>query len=299
MLSTLCALLLMVEPSVSRELAQNILFLEQPLAAPCDQGEPEGQIRCLITARYLKDRVASQTALELYAQTGTVVGVLPEQDFDGAYRGQLHLVPRLPIAEHRRHLIAISAALTDFDAFFAQLSGTPSFRWRALEVRVFESVKRKTPSAFAVGWLVAYNVSGSLFGSDAGVRGTLFHEVFHLNDQAHRQWSSRVLSPIYDRIVAKCGTKVACLEPYTPDSIKVRGGTYYDFQPGNGVHEYGADLGKRYYLEHRALQRKEPALKPFKCMNPENAKAWRLLVDEFFGGVDLTADCPTPSRPPP
>jgi len=197
------------EPAVSRELAQDILFLDQPLGAPCDQGESAEQIRCLITARYLKDRAASQSALELYAQTGTVVGVLPEQDFDGAYRGQLHLVPRLPVAEHRHHLVGISAALRDFDQFFGLLGGTPSFRWRALELRVFESVKRKTPSAFAIGWLVAYNVSGSLFGSGAGVRGTMFHEIFHLNDQAHRQWSAKALSPIYDRIVARCGTKAA------------------------------------------------------------------------------------------
>ena len=30
----------------------------------------------------------------------------------------------------------------------------------------------------------------------------------------------------------------------------------------------------------------------FKCGPPENARAWRLLVDEFFGGLDRTPACP-------
>lgn len=292
MLSLIAAITLSAVPEISRELAQNILFLEAPLATPCDQDTAADQIRCVIAARYLKDRAASKLAIELYELTGTVVGVLPEQDFEGGYRGRLHLVPRLPTGELRQHLVNISSALKDFEQFFSQLGGEPAFRWRALEFRVFESVKRKTPSAFAINWSVAYNVSGSLLGTESGVRGTLFHEIFHLNDQEHRQWSARKLSGIYDRIVALCGTAVKCLEPYTPDSIKVYGGTYYDFQPGNGVHEYAADIGKRYYLEHRAFLKKEKLGTLFKCRNDDNAKAWQLVVDEFFGGVDLLPECP-------
>ncbi len=292
MLSSIAAFTMSVSPEISRELAQNILFLEAPLATPCRQESSADQIRCLIAARYLKDRAASKLAIELYELTGTVVGVLPEQDFEGGYRGRLHLVPRLPTGELRHHLVNVSAALKDFEQFFAQLGSEPTFRWRALEFRVFESVKRKTPSAFAINWSVAYNVSGSLFGTEAGVRGTLFHEIFHLNDQAHRQWSARKLSAIYERIVGLCGTSVKCLEPYTPDSIKVYGGTYYDFQPGNGVHEYAADIGKRYYLEHRALLRQEKQGPLFKCITDDNATAWQLVVDEFFGGVDLLPACP-------
>jgi hypothetical protein len=34
-------------------------------------------------------------------------------------------------------------------------------------------------------------------------------------------------------------------------------------------------------------------VKPFKCGNPENAKAWALVVQEFFGGVDLIPACST------
>jgi hypothetical protein len=112
-----------------------------------------------------------------------------------------------------------------------------------------------------------------------------------LNDQAHRNWSDRVLSPIFDAIVAKCGTKVECLTPYVADSIKVKGGTYYAFQPGNGVGEYGADLARRYYLEQRAVLHGEKVAHPFKCGPPENKKAWALIIQEFFGGVDLVPAC--------
>ena len=100
------------------------------------------------------------------------------------------------------------------------------------------------------------------------------------------------MSGLYNRIVKKCGVDAKCLQPYTPDNIKVKGGTYYDFQPGNGVGEYGADLARRYYTEHRALMRKEKLGRPFKCGSGENALAWSLVVSEFFGGVDLTPECP-------
>ena len=278
-------------PKVGRALAQEILFITGKAPAPCETGTEAEQIACLIAARYAKDPLAAKTASALYAASGTVMGVLPEQDFDGGYRGKLHLIPHLPVGLDRKHLEWAASALTDFDTFFTDLGGTPKYRWRALDFRFFESVKRRTPSAYAVDWAVAYNVSGSLFGSEAGVRGTLFHEVFHLNDQGHGNWSHRALSTIYDRIVNKCGTDVKCLTPYTPDSIKVRGGTYYDFQPGNGVGEYAADIARRYYTEHRALLKKEKAITPFKCGNADNAKAWSLVVDEFFGGVDLVPAC--------
>jgi hypothetical protein len=280
------------EPKVSRALAQEILFITEAPPKPCDTGDDAAQIICLIEARYAKDVAASKTIVDLYQRTGTVVGQLPEQDFDGGYRGLLHLVPRLPIGANKKHLEMVSSALLDFDDFFAKLGGAPKYRWRALDFRFFESVKRRTPSAYAIDWSVAYNVQGSLFGSEAGVRGTLFHEIFHLNDQARGNWTHRALSDLYDRILNKCGTDAKCLEPYTPDSIKVKGGTYYDFQPGNGVGEYGADLARRYYTEHRALLRKEKPLKPFKCGTEWNAKAWKKLVDEFFGGVDLVPACP-------
>lgn len=276
---------------LSPSLARNILFLSEAPSRPCDAGTDEERIRCLITARYAKDAAAQKLALGLFERTGTVVGQLEEQDFDGGYRGKLHLVPRLPTGAHRKHLEMTVAAFDDFAAFFTGLGGQAQFRWQPLEFRYFESVKRRTPSAFAIDWAVAYNVSGSLFGSEAGVRATLFHELFHLNDQAHGDWSRRALSPVFDAIVKKCGVQTKCLEPYAPDSIKVIGGTYYAFQPGNGVGEYAADIARRYYVEHRALLKKEKGPKPFKCLAPENLKAWRLVIDEFFGGVDLVPAC--------
>ncbi|MEW5743492.1 MAG: hypothetical protein AB1938_31565 [Myxococcota bacterium] len=279
------------EPKVSRALAQEILFITEAPPKPCDTGDDAAQIVCLLEARYEKDAAEQKIIVDVYKQTGTVLGQLPEQDFDGGYRGKLHLVPRLPVGPNKKHLDLVAAALKDFDAFFAGLGGTPKYRWRALDFRFFESVKRKTPSAFAVDWAVAYNVQGSLFGSEAGVRGTLFHEIFHLNDQARGDWTQRALSGVFQRIVKKCGVATKCLEPYAPDSIKVKGGTYYAFQPGNGVGEYGADIARRYYVEHRALLRKEKPLPPFKCRTLANAEAWKLVVDEFFGGVDLVPAC--------
>jgi hypothetical protein len=279
-------------PKIDRARAQDILFLKEKTTAACDAGSEVDQIQCLIAARYAKDPAAAKVAEGFYVASGTVMGVLPEQDFDGGYRGKLHLIPALPVGANRKHLEWAAAALVDFETFFAGLGGKPNYRWRALDFRFFESVKRRTPSAYAVDWAIAYNVSGSLFGSEAGVRGTLFHEVFHLNDQAHGNWSTRALGAIYDRIVAKCGVALKCLEPYTPDNIKVKGGTYYDFQPGNGVGEYAADIARRYYTEQRAMLGKEKlSVRPFKCGNAENARAWALVVEEFFGGVDLVPAC--------
>src|SRR6185369_9315892 len=146
------------------------------------------------------------------------------------------------------------------------------------------SVKRTTPSAYASGWTVAYNVAGSLNTSAGAVRETLFHEIFHLNDAAHGDWSPRVLGPVFDAIVARCGTRVACLRPYAPGDTMVRGGTYYAFQPDNGesVHEYGAELALRYYREQRAVIRRERLAAPaFKCGPDENRRAWTAMVAEF------------------
>jgi len=282
------------EPAIARPLALNILFLDDMKSVPttCGTGTEHAQIACLIEGRYARDEKAKRLAVTLFEKTGTVVGKLEEQNFDGGYRGMLHLVPRLPTGALRTHLEWASAALLDYDDFFARLGGTPKYRWRALEFRFFESVKRRTPSAFAVDWAVAYNVSGSLFGSEAGVRSTLFHEIFHLNDQARGNWSAKALGPVFDAIVTKCGTKVECLTPYVADSIKVKGGTYYAFQPGNGVGEYGADLARRYYLEQRAVLHGEKVAHPFKCGPEENGKAWALLVQEFFDGVDHVPACP-------
>ena len=282
--------------------AAQVLFAadpDAPLWAACSARATDAErISCMVDVRYVGDKKAARIARELYERGGHVAGLLPAQSFDGDYRGVLQLVPHLPIKSARTHLEWLAHGLHDIDAFFvahAPPAGAAPmrYRWRDLELLFFRSVKRKTPSAFATGWTVAYNVSGSLFTSKARVRETLFHEVFHLNDADHDGWSKRVLQPVYDRIVAKCGVGLKCLAPYAPDSIIVRtkGGTYYAFMPDNGVIEYAADVAKRWYVEHEALWKKKKIGTPFKCKTPENAEAWKLVVDEFFGGVDRTPTC--------
>jgi len=269
-------------------------------------GDDEAVRRCRIEGGlkelFGKDKAAASVAVDLFRKTGTVVGLLPEQVMDGQYRGMLRLVPRLPTGAHRRHLNEAAAALTGLDEFFVDLEaraakatlGDPkrvSFRTRPLGLRFFESVKRRTPSAFAEGWTVSHNVSGSLFWSPRATADTYVHEIFHLNDEARAWWSARALKDVYGRIVARCGIDKACLTPYAPDGIVVKGGTYYAFMPDNGVIEYAADVGKRYVVEHRALFAGKAPKVPFRCATPENAEAWRLVVDEFFGGIDLLPPC--------
>ncbi|MGK3964196.1 hypothetical protein WMF01_26825 [Sorangium sp. So ce1667] len=266
-------------------------------AAGAPEAGPE-RVRCLLALRYEGDQQAAASATALFDRSGSVAGLEREHLMDGGYRGTLHLVPELPVRAERRHLEWTAAALADFDAFTAELAaaaGSPvRYRHRALALRYFRSVRARTPSAYASGWTVAYNLAGSLHRSADEVRETLFHEIFHLNDSAHGAWSQAALSPIYDAIVARCGTRIPCLAPYSPNGTIVKGGTYYSFQPGNGVGEYAAELAIRYYREQRAALRGQRLGKPpFKCGPPENARAWSLLAGEFFGGADRVAPCPS------
>jgi hypothetical protein len=183
---------------------------------------------------------------------------------------------------------------TFFAAHFPDASAQPAYRWRALGFKFVRSVKKRTPSAYATSWTIEYNVEGSLLTSEGGVRETLVHELFHLNDEEHRGWSSKTLGKDYEAIVAKCGTKASCLAPYAPNSTMVRGGTYYAFQPnnGDGAHEYAAELAVRYFKEQSEMRANgKLARRAFKCGPVENARAWRALVDEFFAGHDLVPDC--------
>lgn len=248
-----------------------------------------------IAARFRADPRAEAIALRLFERDGAIADVETAHRFDGGYRGMIAIVPALPVASARSHLAWTDAAFADFGAFFAALQGATSahvnYRYRDVHLRYFRSVGRTTPSAYALDWTIAYNVDGALMQWESGVRETLFHEIFHLNDQDHGEWSERALSTIYAALVAKCGTRTACLAPYAPASTKVRG-VFYAFYPGNGVIEYAAELALRYYREQRAALSGAPIPAPFKCASPENARAWRLLAEEFFGGVDRTPDCP-------
>ncbi len=280
--------------------ARDILFTALPddAANACNEIEGrERRTRCLIGQRYGGDRRAKKLALELYQRTGSVAGLEPERDFDGGYRGELYLVPHLPIGKDRVHLERTTRAMVQLADFFAGVereAGHPAkYRFRDIGFRFFRSVKRRTPAAYAGGWEVAYNVRGTLNHSVPVVRNLLFHEIFHLNDQEAGHWSRYALGPIHARIVAKCESKAGCLSAYVPGWLKVRGGTYYAFMPGNGVEEYAAELAQNYLREQLKVAAGRTVPKPFKCGPPENAEAWKLLVDEFFAGVDRVPACPT------
>ncbi len=254
-------------------------------------------IECLIADGYTDDTKAKDIALALFRDLGHVAGVGEEEIMDGGYRGKIHLVPQLPLGKYRSHLVWTAAAMRSIDRFFGQLfddQPPPAYRWRGLSFRFVRSIKKRTPSAYAFGWIIEYNVEGSLMTSEGGVRETIFHELFHNNDSDHHDWSAKALQADYDAIVKKCGTKISCLDPYAPNSTKVRGGTYYAFQQnnGNGVHEYAAELAVRYWKEQtEMLTTKKLSRKAFKCGPPENRRAWKAFVDEFFGGRDLTPAC--------
>lgn len=275
-------------------------------------------IECLIEKSYARDPRAKAIALALYRASGDVAGVGPDEILDGGYRGKIHLVPELPIGKYRTHLSWVADSLRSIDGLFQRLfespgcagvrsnakrcggsiakQPAPAYRWRALQLRFVRSVGKRTPSAYALGWIVEYNVEGSLLTSFAGVRETLFHEIFHSNDGAHGGWSSKALRKDYDAILAKCGPKLTnrCLAPYAPNDTVVRGGLYYAFQQDNGdpVHEYAAELAVRYWEEQsEMLSAGKLSRRPFKCGPPENGRSWKALVDEFFAGRDLTPPC--------
>ncbi len=250
--------------------------------------------RDALAARFASDPQAQPLALSLYDVDADDSDTLPAQAFDGGYRGTIQLVPALPVGELRRHLAWVVAAMSDFDVFFAALSrkGTVRYRWRGLSLHFYRSVGNTTPNAFAWGWNVAYNVNGSIDTTADATRETLFHEIFHLDDADHGDWSPAHLASLHDAIERRCGVRTACLAPYAPTGTLVRRGTYYAFQPGNDVHEYAAEVALRYYRENRALVRGEAPLRPaFKCGPEENRRAWEALRDEFFGGVDLVPAC--------
>ncbi|MFO0554238.1 MAG: hypothetical protein U0271_38010 [Polyangiaceae bacterium] len=278
---------------VTRKRAQLVLFPEG-VPSSCDEADA-GFVRCLVAARFEGHASEQKAALALFDELGDVVGLESEQDMDGGFRGTIHLVPELPVGKHAKHLEWVLGAGRQIEAFLKGLEerakSPPSYRHRALAFRFMRSVGRTTPSAYAASWEVGYNVSGSLNTSADAVRDTLFHEVFHLNDEEHGNWSRRVLGPMVDRIAEKCGTKTACLAPYAPFKTMVRGGTYYAFTPNNGdmSHEYAAELATRYFLEQRAAL--AGGTYPggwFKCGAAENAEAYAAIAKEFFAGVDLT-----------
>ncbi len=277
------------------------------------------RVRCLIGGRYAGHAKARALALALYDAVGVVAGLRPKQVRDGGWRGTLHMVPQLPVGRHLPQLRRVKQSFSGFRQFFTWLGKGSSkplqYRFTHLSFKFYRTVGKRTPSASAWDWTVAYNVNGSLLGSAAGVRETLYHEIFHLNDRDHRDWTTRALGKIYEGILKRCRRHMVkgsrqgaryqrCLRPYAPYKTKVRkDNVFYAFHHESDVAEYGAELAVRYYLEQRAvmsavstgtLRRALGYSAPgaFKCGPTENARAWTLLAQEFFGGVDRTAPCP-------
>lgn len=274
-------------------------------AAGCTSLAGDARARCAIDERYAADPKAGALANELWAKWKIAPGVEAAHTMDGGYRGMIRIEPAVPVNGDRKHIEWIALAMRDLDRFWSDLDAlgpthaTKRYRFRPITLRFMRSMNgKRTPSAYAHDWTVAWNLAGSLHTSPDAVRETLVHEIFHLNDRAHAAasedwWSTRTLGKDYDGIVKKCGTALACLAPYAPNGTIVRGGTYYAFQPGNGVVEYAAELMVRYYREQRAAMRKLPREKAFKCGPAENARAWDAMRDEFFGGIDVVPACGT------
>jgi hypothetical protein len=287
-------------PHFTSDEALALLFPEGKTLADlgCATGAEPDVAHCLIQARYSDDKTGLATALAFYDEFGSIPGVEGEHDMEGGFRGTIHIVPERPIGKYQAHFDWILAAQRDirdvFKAIEEKKAHDVRYRYKPIGWKFMRSVNRTTPSAYASNWRVGYNVSGSLNKSMSAVRDTMVHEIFHDNDGEAGDWSRATLGTLYDGIVAKCGTKIPCLTPYTPMKTTVRGGTYYAFQPDNGdaVHEYAAELASRYYLETRAVIRGE--VYPdgrFKCGPDENAKSWAAIVEMFFGGVDLVPAC--------
>ncbi len=276
------------------------LFVAGATPARAEATDSTDARRGAIAARFAADADAQQAALTLFDTDGDDVDTLPAQSFDGGYRGVIALVPTLPVGPDRKHLAWVAGAMTDFDGFFAALAAraardgraAPRYRWRGLSLRFFRSVGNTTPNAFAWGWTIAYNVRGSIDTTPDAARETLFHEIFHLDDADHGDFSPAHLGPLQQAIEQRCGVRTACLAPYAPTGTIVRRGTYYAFQPGNDAHEYAAEVALRFYRENRAVLLGQKAAGPaFKCGPDENRRAWEALRDEFFGGVDLVPAC--------
>jgi hypothetical protein len=251
---------------------------------------------CALSTHFQEDEESRELARRLLLRMGTVPGPEIEGRIEAGYEGGPPVTPALPVGRHKHHLRWVHAGLNEIDALFREIARhaprAVHFRTRPLAIRFFKTEQPSYPSAYAIEGTIAYNLDGVLNTSEQAVAELLFHELFHLNDEGRGYWSNRVLSPMFDRIVARCRGEHDCLSAYAPDDATVPGGTYYAFDPRTGTPvEYGAEVGTRYFREQLAAFRGAPEPSPFKCRTPENAWTWRVVVDEFFGGFDASPPC--------
>lgn len=258
---------------------------------------PHEHAECLLHFRFASDPEALAVARRIYQTTGALVGVNEPEVIAGFHGERVELFPALPIGEHRHHLEWLDASLRTFDAFVEAVSSRAvkpvSFDPRPLAFVFFRTATPGYPSAYAWHGIIGYNVDGPLNTSSRSAHETLFHELFHFNDARREIWSKNALSELFDAIVLRCNGDHECLEPFAPHETLVRGGTFYAFdRRTRDVSEYAAELALRYFLEHEAILAGEPPMQPpFKCRTVENGEAWHRLVEEFFGGADLTPNC--------
>jgi hypothetical protein len=253
---------------------------------------------CLLRLRFASDPEALDLARSLYSATNALVGIDVSGTIDG-YRGEnVELFPALPIGEHRHHLEWIRTSLVSFEAFVESLAAHAprpvSFQPRPRGFVFFQTATVSYPSAYCSDGLIGYNVRGPLHANQRDMHETLFHELFHLNDAMRSGgWSARALGPLFSSILDRCSDDHACFAPFAPHGTIVPGGTFYAFdRRTRDVREYAAELALRYFLEHEEILAGGSVRRPaFKCLTDENQAAWSALVDEFFGGVDLTASC--------
>ncbi|MBX3231707.1 MAG: hypothetical protein KIT84_23225 [Labilithrix sp.] len=251
---------------------------------------------CALELRYGDDAASLELARSLFDGSGVVVGVETSPTVEAGHLGELPISPAPPVGPYRRHLEWVVESFRSVEDTFAALAAKAPrpmmFRTRPYALRFYKTESRSFPSAWAIDGVVAYNVEGPLFQGRDGVAATLFHELFHLNDQGHGFWSVRALVDTYAAIRTQCGNDDACLAPYAPDETRVEGGTFYAFDERvDDVREYAADVALRWFREHEAALRGEPPEAPFRCATPENLTTWTLLVEEFFGATDLLPPC--------
>lgn len=268
----------------------------------CDQDcpitQPVREYRdCLLGRRFADDPDALALARALSTKTGALLGLETPTSVDG-YRGeQVDISPALPLHDDRRHLEWLNAGFDATAEFVRALRAAApkkvEFDPFPRELRFYKTAERAYPSAYAQAGAVAYNLAGPLHTNPRDVHEVLFHELFHLNDEAHGNWSASTLSGVFDAVVERCGDDHECLMTFAPHHTVVPNGTFYAFDPRTReVREYAAELALRYFREHEAiLAGSEPIIPPFKCLAEENRTAWTQLVEEFFGGVDLSPEC--------
>lgn len=273
----------------------------QPCVAACPSTlPPREHAECLIEFRFADDAEALELARSLYAKTGVLPGVDTTKS-QSTYTGEhIPTRPALPVGDDRQHLAWIIASFERYDEVFSTLAAQApapiDFRLRPDAFVFFRTETRTYPSAWGQGGVVGYNLDGPLHTSERDVLETLFHELFHLNDERRGGWSASVLGDVFEAIVSRCGGDHECLGSFAPGDTCVPDGTYYPFdERTRDVREYGAELALRYYLEHEAILRGLPLEPPFKCGSDENRAVWERLVHDFFGGLDLSRDC---ERPP-